>query len=175
MPKRHHPAHRCHPRPRALPSHARAHYSSARQVDPRLRERANIVARLAAASQALPDRPDIAALLLDGALNDMLAVWLPPAPLAARDEMRYTMRDARSLANALDALDQRAPAISARLRLAAQAHDLAARLAHCWALLDLLTTETAPTTSRAHIYSLLHEPIAMSITNKRRSPDRKDG
>jgi hypothetical protein len=43
---------------------------------------------------------------------------------------------------ALAALDDCAPAIAWRVRLALQAHQPEARLAHCWALLELLTRPT---------------------------------
>lgn len=91
-------------------------------------QRAQIIARLIAASRALPAHPDAAALLLDGALSDMLDHWAGNAlPSGARG------------GEALAALDERAPAIAWRLRLALQAYNPEARLAHCWALLDLLT------------------------------------
>lgn len=96
------------------------------------RQRAQIAARLIAASRALPMAPDAALLLLDGALNDMLDHWAHRAGLHIGGG-----------ADRLAALDERAPAIAGRLRLALQAHHPEARLAHCWALLDLLTrTET---------------------------------
>ncbi len=103
--------------------------------------RARIVARLIAASHALADDPDAAALLLDGALSQMLALF-PAAANANRPE-------------GLDALDAQAPeiaCIACRLRLALQSHNPAARLAHCWALLDLLTqSTTTQSTQRAHL------------------------
>lgn len=101
-------------------------------------QRAQIVARLIAASQALPAHPDAAVLLLDGALNDMLALW-------ARRARLQEYRGAAALA----ALDERAPDIAARLRLALQAHNPEARLAHCWALLDALT-HPSTTIQRSH-------------------------
>lgn len=136
MPSRHHLSRRYHPRS----PHVHAGQLHARYNAPQHRERERIVARLAAASLALAEQPDIAALLLDGALIDMLNVYAQAASLPAHDAP-----DGRSLAQVLEAIDQHAPAISARLRLALQAHDPAARLAHCWALLDLLTTGSART------------------------------
>lgn len=94
----------------------------AKRIDPR---RVRVVARLIAAERALPAAPDLAALRLDGALGELLAICAPGA-------------------DSLEALERRAPALAWRLRLALQAPDVAARLAHCWALLDLLTL---PTTS----------------------------
>ncbi|HZC05241.1 MAG TPA: hypothetical protein VE338_06340 [Ktedonobacterales bacterium] len=120
-------------------------------------ERARIVARLAAASQALAEHPDDAALLLDGAIGEMLDCWARAAdalPLHRSCDMRL----------ALEALDERAPAVSARARLALQAHNPAARLAHCWALLDALTTSGGA----AHAASFAYRPAAAHAhTNKR--------
>ncbi|MDE3228677.1 MAG: hypothetical protein KGO05_02255 [Chloroflexota bacterium] len=92
------------------------------------------MARLIAAERALPAAPDLAALRLDGALSDLLAICAPGAA-------------------SLEELERRAPALAWRLRLALQAPDVAARLAHCWALLDLLTqppthTQTSPSLAR---------------------------
>lgn len=148
MPKRHHPADRYHPRSRARVRHAGASHPNVYQVERPLHERARIVVRLAAASHALAERPDVAALLLDGALIDMLNVWAQAALGPAREDIR----DRQRLADALDALDQRAPVLSGRLRLALQAHDPAARLAHCRTLLDLLTASTAA--PQAHLHSV---------------------
>ena len=94
-------------------------------------ERARIVANLIAASQALAADPDAAALLLDGALAHLLDLWAQQARLPASDRRQ-----------ALAALDAQAPALAWRVRLALQAHQPEARLAHCWALLDLLTMST---------------------------------
>lgn len=91
-------------------------------------ERARIVARLIAAERVLPADPDRAALLLDGALAQLLDLWASDKRL--------------SLPDALGALEVVAPAIAWRVRLALQAHEPSARLAHCWALLDLLTATT---------------------------------
>lgn len=95
------------------------------------RERARVVAHLIAASQALVADPDAAALLLDGALGQLLDLWARQAHLPSLDRR-----------NALDALEAQAPAVAWRVRLALQAQQPDARLAHCWALLDLLTTTT---------------------------------
>ncbi len=103
------------------------------------RERARVVARLIAAEQALSADPNAAALLLDGALSQMLALWAQQARVALPD-----------VRQALAALDACAPAIAGRVRLALQAAAPEARLAHCWALLDLLTawpTATHPSTA----------------------------
>lgn len=92
------------------------------------RERARVIARLIAAERALPADPDRAALLLDGALAALLDLW-------ASDQ-----RVSSSVApDALSALEAAAPAVAWRVRLALQAHEPSARLAHCWALLNLLT------------------------------------
>ncbi|HEX8729748.1 MAG TPA: hypothetical protein VF739_14045 [Ktedonobacterales bacterium] len=99
-----------------------------------LRERARVVASLLAASRALPSDPDAAALLLDGALAQFLDLWAQQVHLPRADRRQ-----------ALAALDAQAPAVAWRVRLALQAHLPEARLAHCWALLDLLTI---PTTRR---------------------------
>lgn len=95
------------------------------------RERARVVAHLIAASQALVADPDAAALLLDGALGQLLDLWARQAHLPSLD---------RRLA--LDALEAQAPAVAWRVRLALQAQRPEARLEHCWALLDLITTTT---------------------------------
>lgn len=97
--------------------HHHSHHARARRHEQR---RAHIVARLIAAERALPAAPDLAALHLDGILSDLLAISAPGAAT-------------------LEKLERRAPALAWRLRLALQAPDAAARLAHCWALLDLLT------------------------------------
>lgn len=102
-------------------------------------ERAQVVSRLLAASQALPAQPDAAILLLDGALSDLLDLW-------AHRERLPERRGAAALA----ALDAHAPAIAARLRLALQAYNPEARLAHCWALLDALTPPPDPTRQARH-------------------------
>jgi hypothetical protein len=94
-------------------------------------ERARVVASLIAASQALAADPDAAALLLDGALAHLIDLWAQQARLPASDRRQ-----------ALAALDAQAPALAWRVRLALQAHQPEARLAHCWALLDLLTMST---------------------------------
>jgi hypothetical protein len=98
------------------------------------RERARIVAQLIAASQALVADPDVAALLLDGALAQLLDLWARQAHLPSLDRR-----------HALDALEAQAPAAAWRVRLALQAQQPKARLAHCWALLDLLTQLTTTT------------------------------
>jgi hypothetical protein len=94
-------------------------------------ERARVVASLIAASQALAADPDAAALLLDGALAHLIDLWAQQARLPASDRRQP-----------LAALDAQAPALAWRVRLALQAHQPEARLAHCWALLDLLTMST---------------------------------
>jgi hypothetical protein len=115
----------------------RSHRHGARQraalLDDRASDRARISASLLAASHALVSDPDAAALLLDGALSQMLELWARRAHIHLSDRSQ-----------ALSALDDRAPAIAWRLRLALQAHHPEARLAHCWAMLDLLTGQTAP-------------------------------
>jgi hypothetical protein len=111
-----------------------------------LNERAQIIAQLIAASQEVAVAPDSAALMLDGALSQMLGQWAQQAHIHLGDR-RY----------ALDLLDERAPAIAWRLRLALQAQNPEARLAHCWALLDLLTTPAAPASHLRHANDLSHE------------------
>jgi hypothetical protein len=124
------------PHPSSSRQHARIVAHRMRHRQPRherasQRERAHIVAQLIAASQALVADPDAAALLLDGALAQLLDLWARQAHLPSLD---------RRLA--LDALEARAPTAAWRVRLALQAQQPEARLAHCWALLDLLTTTT---------------------------------
>jgi len=127
------------------------------------RERAGVVARLIAAAHALPADPDAAALLLDGALSQMLALWAQQAHV-----------DLPGPRQALAALDDCAPAIAGRLRLALQAQQPEARLAHCWALLELLTT--CPTVARPYTARSLHQ-LSDQITtpNAEPSASRKDG
>lgn len=72
-------------------------------------------------------------------------------------------------AEALAALDERAPAIAWRLRLALQAHNPEARLAHCWALLDLLTQ---PSTTSQHSQHATDYP--MYTLNAHQLRPRKD-
>ena len=122
------------------------------------RPRARIVASLLAASHVLPADPDAAALLLDGALGLMLDLWASGAGL----------RISRGAA-ALSAVEERSPAIAWRLRLALQAPSPEARLAHYWALIDLLTCpiETIPHNEPA----LACDPHTL---NRHRSQSRKD-
>lgn len=95
-------------------------------------QRARIVAQLIAADHALPNKPDVAALLLDGALSQLLDEWARSAHIRKLDP-----------GAALSVMEADAPAIAWRLRLALQAQAPEARLAHCWALLDLLTPQAA--------------------------------
>jgi hypothetical protein len=127
------------------------------------RERARVVARLIAAAQALPANRDVAALLLDGALSQMLAQWAQQARVGPLD-----------LHQALAALDDGAPAIAGRVRLALQAQRPEARLAHCWALLDLLTTW--PTAAHPGATRSSHR-MSDQITTRYADPSaaRKDG
>lgn len=83
-------------------------------------------AHLDAAARALPADPDLAALLLDGAFARLLAACAPqaaPGPV--------------SMARALSGLEQSAPPLAMRLRLALRAPNAEARLAHARALLAL--------------------------------------
>lgn len=111
-----------------------AHKRNAAQHASARSKRAQIIAQLIAASQALAAEPDAATLLLDGALSQMLDHWARRA--------RIHLADKR---HALNILEEHAPAIAWRLRMALQAQNPEARLAHCWALLDLLTTPTTST------------------------------
>jgi hypothetical protein len=89
-----------------------------------------LYARLDAAAALLPADPDAAALVLEGALHELIVHWYarqglrPPAPerlladLAERDEL-----------------------LALRLRLALRAPDVAARLGHLRALIRLLDAE----------------------------------
>jgi hypothetical protein len=127
------------------------------------RERARVVARLIAAAQALPADPNAAALLLDGALSQILALWAQQAHV-----------DLPGPRQTLAALDICAPAIAGRVRLALQAQQPEARLAHCWALLDLLTTW--PTVARPYTARSPHR-LSDQITTRNADPSaaRKDG
>ncbi len=145
---------------RSRPLRRGAHYSHARRQS-QARQRARIIARLLGASRALPVDPVAAALLLDGALNLIVDYWTSRAgPRIA------------SVAEALKASEAHAPAVAWRLRLALQAPIPEARLAHAWALVDLLTGPTATTTSSARIApSLAHEA---PVPNHHQSHSRKD-
>ena len=149
---------RYHPRSHAAAARLGACPLAGRHVIGQRGERARIVARLAAASRALAERPDEAALLLDGAIGEMLDCWARAAgalPLHQSYDMRL----------ALEALDEQAPAVSARVRLALQAHNPAARLAHCWALLDALTTSGGA----AHVAPFIYRPAAAHAHANERS------
>ncbi len=96
--------------------------------------RAQTIARLIAAQQHISSNPIAAALVLDGALADILSAWAEQAGIQANN------RD-----DILDALNARAPRMMAHVRLALMAHEPEARLAHCWAMLDALTTTSRVT------------------------------
>ncbi len=102
-------------------------------------QRARIVARLIAAERALPEAPALAALRLDGIFRDLLHHWTPDAADAPGEDIA-----------ALQRLEERAPAVAWRLRLALQAPSVAAKLAHCWALLELLTSPKTTTQTTLH-------------------------
>lgn len=104
----------------------------------------------------MPADPVASALLLDGALDLMLDYWASSAGLRIGEG-----------AEALSIVEGHAPAVAWRLRLALQAPSPDARLAHAWALLDLLTSpiETAPRTALER---------NTSLTNRHRSQSRKD-
>ena len=78
-----------------------------------------LLALLVAADEVIECDPDAAALLLDGLLERMLGAW-------------YVARGWRVPARGalLADLDQRAPELARRVRLALRAPDVAARLAH---------------------------------------------
>ena len=107
--------------------------------------------------------PDVAALLLDGVLSQMLALWAQQAHVGPLDPPE-----------ALAALDDCAPAIAGRVRLALQAQQPEARLAHCWALLDLFTAR--PTTAHTHVMRSSYR-LSDQITERDAdfSASRKDG
>lgn len=85
------------------------------------------------AQRALPHDPDLAALYLDGALRNLMA-------LACGQVSVHESQHAESLL----ALDHQRPDIARRLRLALRAPHAEARLAHCWALIELLNVDAAP-------------------------------
>ena len=99
--------------------------------------RASVIADLIRAQRALPDDPDLAALHLDGALRSVLAL------VASHDNSH-----APSYALSLLALDHQRPHLARRLRLALRAPHVEARLAHCWALIELLNNAEAAPASR---------------------------
>lgn len=82
---------------------------------------------LAAAAQAIEHDPDAAALLLEGLLERMLGAWYVARgwPVPAREAL-------------LADLDQRAPELARRVRLALRAPNVSARLAHCRQVLRVL-------------------------------------
>ena len=94
--------------------------------------RASVIADLIRAQHSLPYDPDLAALYLDGALRSLLA-------LVAIQPGNNALPDVQSLL----ALDHQRPHIARRMRLALRAPHAEARLAHCWALLDLLNADAA--------------------------------
>ena len=99
----------------------------------------SIVADLERAQRALRDDPDLAALYLDGALRELLALAAcpggvyPPQPRAA-----------------LYDLERSRPLLAQRIRLALRAPNVEARLVHCWSLLDLLSRDAALDASGVH-------------------------
>jgi hypothetical protein len=94
--------------------------------------RASVIADFLRAQKALPSDPDLASLYLDGALRGLLALIASPL-----SEHQF------SHAQALHALDHQRPHFARRLRLALRAPHVEARLAHCWALIDLLNADKA--------------------------------
>lgn len=98
-----------------------------------------IVNDLERAKRIMRDDPDLAALHLDGALRELLA-------LAAE---RYGANSAHPDAALLD-LDRREPLLAQRFRLALRAPSPEARLIHCWSLLDSLSLDALPEAPRAH-------------------------
>ncbi len=102
--------------------------------------RASVIADLIRAQHSLPYDPDLAALYLDGALRSLLAlVAIQPGNNALPDVQSLLALDHQSLL----ALDHQRPHIARRMRLALRAPHAEARLAHCWALLDLLNADAA--------------------------------
>jgi hypothetical protein len=98
------------------------------------RDRAHIAHALLAASHVQAHDPDAAALLLDGVLGDLIDLWArSAAPAVVADR-----------AAALRAMDAAVPSVAWRIRIALRSRAPEARLAHCWAILEALTT--APTT-----------------------------
>lgn len=83
--------------------------------------------RLLLAGALLPDRPDEAALLLDGLPGAIVEDWFRQRGVAPV-----------SGARALDLIQRVDPLFGWRLRLALRAPDAQARLAHCAALLAAL-------------------------------------
>lgn len=112
--------------------HAYRHLADAASAP--FRERARIAHALLAASHAQADDPDAAALLLDGILGDLIDLWARSAAHAAVADR----------AAALRAMEVVAPSVAWRIRSALRSREPEARLAHCWAILEALTT--APTT-----------------------------
>ncbi len=94
---------------------------------------ASVIDDLKRAERAGPYDPDLAALYLDGALRELVALFV--GKLGG---------DALSDAQSLLALDHQRPDIARPMRLALRAPHVEARLAHCWALLDLLNADAAP-------------------------------
>jgi hypothetical protein len=95
--------------------------------------RASVIADLMRAQRALLHDPDLAALYLDGALRQLLALVA----------IQIGGSQAASQALSLRALDHLRPHLARRLRLALRAPHVEARLAHCWALIELLNADAA--------------------------------
>jgi hypothetical protein len=127
-------------------------------VAPAASHRARIVARLIAAERALPAAPDLAALRLDGVMGDLLCHLPHDVANGQSDDI-----------DALQRLEERAPAVAWRLRLALQAPNVAAKLAHCWALLELLTSSNTTTQTDTHA-----PPHGAPIHNNEPHQARKD-
>lgn len=109
-----------------------AHYLS--QPPSHERARAHVISDLARAQHALLEDPDLAALYVDGALQRIAAVIACHAsePGAQGQFLRE--------------LDRARPLLAMRFRLALRAPDVAAKLAHCWALIEALGSD-APISS----------------------------
>ncbi|GEM_PF-6969011 len=97
-----------------------------------LRLRAALMYDLLQAEALLRSDPDVAALRLDGALRRIVAGWFAAHGLVNPPESELLQR--------LDALNQ---ALGAQVRLALHAPNVAARLAHCRALLRAALADDA--------------------------------
>lgn len=96
-------------------------------------EPGSVVADALRAESLLASDPDAAALALDGAMRALL------------DQIADIAPDAHLAPEALlQRLDEFAPDVARRFRLALRAPHVEARIAHLWALIDLVSGRAVP-------------------------------
>lgn len=120
-------------------------------AEAQIRQRYALIMALEEAEALIERNPDAAALLLDGLLNRILDQWLAQRHLERPEP-----------AEMLAQIEQSAPPLAWRLRLALHAPDARARLIHCW---ELVAVVCAAGTNTPENTAGWHHLIAETITN----------